>query len=218
MVRDVVSVPAPRSTWLSTRTLLPVTMVLTVGFAVISELIGGLADPDAIMRQLSTNIVNLTHMPVRSLVASAFVGSGPWWVNAALVAVALGLLERRYGSLRALAVFASGHVIATLLTEGGVWVGVHEGWLPLADRDQIDVGISYGMWAAIGAALVLLPRRWRLLVIPIGLVGVVVPFALAPGMTSTGHVLSLAIGVAWWPYLLRRTRTTAASTAVAVTD
>jgi hypothetical protein len=183
---------------------LPVTAVLSVGFAVGSLVIMQLADPDSALRSLSTNVVNLTHVPVRSLVASAFVDSGPWYVNAALVAVALGLLEWRFGSLRALAIFASGHVIATLLTEGGVWLGLHEHWLPVADRDQIDVGISYGMWAAIAAALVLLPRRWRYLVIPVVGFGALLPFALAPGMTSTGHLCAALIGVAWWPYLLRQ--------------
>jgi hypothetical protein len=188
------------------RGFLPVTSVLTVAFVLGSTLVMRLAHPEPILRALSTNIVNLTHIPVRSIIASAFIGDGPWFVTAALVAAAVGLLERRFGSLRALAVFASGHVLATLLTEGGVWVGVHAGWLPVADRDQIDVGISYGLWAAVGAGLVLLPRRWRYLAIPVGLFGVLVPFVLDPDMTSTGHICALLIGLVWWPALLKYDR------------
>lgn len=188
------------------RAFLPVTLVLSAGFAVGSTLITRFAHPNLVLRSLSTNVVNLTSTPVRAFVASAFVGSGPWLTSALLVALAVGLLERRVGSLRALGVFASGHVIATVLTEGGVWVGMRLGWLPTIERDQIDVGISYGMWAAIAGATVLLPTRQRYLLIPVAIAGVGWPLLNNPGMTTTGHLLALLIGLAWWPALRRHTR------------
>lgn len=188
------------------RAFLPVTLVLSAGFAVGTTLVTRLAHPNPVLRSLSTNVVNLTSAPVRAFIASAFVGTGPWLTSALLVALAVGLLERRVGSLRALGVFASGHVIATVLTEGGVWAGTRLGWLPTIERDQIDVGISYGMWAAIAAATVLLPTRHRYLLIPVAGVGVGWPLLAHPGMTTTGHLLAVLIGLAWWPALRHRTR------------
>ena len=162
-------------------------------------------DPDAILRNMSTNLKNLARSPVRSFVASAFVLQGSaWLVDAAGLAVCLGALERRRGSLTAVGVFASGHVIATVLTEGGVYAGIRLGIVPRFERFQIDVGVSYGLWVSVAAAIALLPRRLRLPAATAGALWLFGALALNPGMTSIGHVLSLLIGLAWWPYLLRR--------------
>ncbi len=164
----------------------------------------------SILRWGSTNIDNLTSDPVRAFVASALILPGePWLPYAVILALSLGLLERRVGTLRALAVFASAHVLATVLTEGGEWIGLRIGVVPDAVRDQLDVGVSYGMWAAIAATPMLLPRRWRLPVIMLLSLGVIVPIVTDYNMTAAGHVLSFSIGLAWWPVLLRRTRRSA---------
>ena len=52
----------------------------------------------------------------------------------------------------------------------------------------------------------LLPTRLRYLLIPVALVGVGWPLPSNPGMTTTGHLLALLIGLAWWPALQRHGR------------
>ncbi len=180
----------------------PVTVVFIGLLGVTTYWLAHANDPDAILESASTNVHNLTHMPLRSFVLSALVVSGGGWLFAALeLALSAGLLERARGSLTMLKVFASGHVIATLLTEGGVAVGIAFGVLPRHDLRMIDVGISYGMYACLSAALVLLPKWWRVAGLTAVGLSVVIPLAVAPGMTPIGHVLSVLVGLAWWSQL-----------------
>jgi hypothetical protein len=182
----------------------PVTLGFIAVLAVTSFWIAHSSDPDAILESASTNIKNLTHMPLRSFFASAVVLSGGGWlIAAAQLMVSAAPLERARGSFTMLKVFASGHVIATLLTEGGVAAGIAFGLLPHRDLMLIDVGISYGAYACLAAALVLLPRRWR--VVGVAAVGssVLVALVLDPGMTPVGHLLAVLVGLAWWPQLAR---------------
>jgi hypothetical protein len=165
------------------------------------------SNDDALLRWASTNIDNMTTAPIRSLLASALLLPGGYWVvYAVALGGSLGWLEARVGTLRAVGVFLSAHVLATLVTEGGVWIGVNLGDVPNAARAQLDVGVSYGMWASIAAAAVLLPRRFRAPVAALLSLGVVVPIISDYNMTAAGHVLSFAIGLAWWPVLQRRLR------------
>ena len=180
----------------------PVTFAFMALIALTTVWIEHAHDPDAIQEWASTNVHNLTHMPLRSFVASALIVSGGGWLVAAVeLALSAGLLERARGSLTMVKVFASGHVIATLLTEGGVSAGVAFGLLPHQDLRLIDVGISYGAYACVMAAMVVLPRWWRVAGVSIIGASVLVPLAIAPGMTPIGHVLSVLIGLAWWPQL-----------------
>ena len=165
------------------------------------------ANDDAVLRWASSNIDNLATQPIRALVVSAaFLPDQLWLPVAAAIGVVLVPLERRFGGLRTLLVVASGHVLATLATEGGVAVGLALGVLPGRDASRLDVGISYGLWAAASAALVLLPRRRRIALAAVGALAVLAPLALDPGMTTAGHALSFAIGLGWWPVLLRARR------------
>jgi hypothetical protein len=182
----------------------PVTAGLLALLALTTVWLANASDPDAILESASTNVHNLTHMPLRSFVASAVIVSSGGWLLAALeLSLTAGLLERRRGSLTMLKVFASGHVIATVLTEGAVALGVDFGLLPRHDTHLIDVGISYGAYACAAAALVLLPKWWRVVGASVIGLSVVVPLALTPGMTPVGHLLSVLIGLAWWPQLTR---------------
>lgn len=150
----------------------------------------------------STNIHNLTHAPVRAFVASAlFLPGGGWLANSSMLLLVLVPLERRIGTMRALGVFASAHVVATIVTEGAVWLTVVAGALPASVERQDDVGISYGLYAVAAATCYFLPRRARLAAVTVLAVWLLAPFALSPDMTSGGHVLSLAIGLTWWRLL-----------------
>jgi hypothetical protein len=200
------SVPTTASVLQRVRTVprsAPVTLGLVTVLAFTSYWLAHANDPDQILESASTNVHNLTHMPLRSFVMSAVVLSGGGWLIASIeLMLSAGLLERGRGSVAMLKVFASGHVIATLLTEGGVAAGIAFGILPRHDLRMIDVGVSYGMYACATAALVLLPKWWRVAGGSLIGLSVLIPLALDPGMTPIGHVTSVLVGLAWWPQLL----------------
>jgi hypothetical protein len=161
-------------------------------------------DAEPVFQWASTNVHNLSMAPVRSFVLSAlFLPDGRLLLNVALLLATVIPLERRIGTLCAVAVFASAHVVATLLTEGWVWYSVRAGSLPLAAEFQDDVGVSYGLFCAAAAALYFAPRRFRAAGVTALSGYILVPFALAPGMTTTGHVISISVGFAWWRLLPR---------------
>ncbi|MBV9822182.1 MAG: hypothetical protein JO144_08060 [Actinobacteria bacterium] len=165
------------------------------------------ADLDDVVAWSSTNLHNLTRHPISALVASAFVIPGGLLPELALVAAGLLALERAVGTRSTLAVAAGGHVLATVLTEYGADLA---GRLQLVAvvPDRPDVGISYLMFAVLGGAVVLRSGALRLLGSLLLIASVTVPFLLAPGLTTTGHLLSLGIG-AGLGYLFFRRRTAA---------
>jgi membrane associated rhomboid family serine protease len=154
------------------------------------------SDDAEFLEWISTNAHNLGHRPITSLVASALVIDGQallfWGVALALVLIPV---ERRYGTLRTVAVFAAGHVLATLLTEVPVAIGIRLGYLPGSDARSLDVGISYGLAAVTAVAVGLIPGRRRFVITALmagALVGVLIS---APSMTAAGHVLAFSIGI-----------------------
>ena len=151
------------------------------------------ADLDDVVAWSSTNIDNLSRHPVGSLVASAFVIPGRVLPELVLVTGGLLVLERTIGAWLALAVAAGGHVVATLLTEYGAEL-VSRLHLVAAAPDRSDVGISYLMFAVLGGAVVLRAGAFRLLGSVVLAAWAAEQFLLTPGMTSTGHLLSLGIG------------------------
>jgi hypothetical protein len=136
----------------------------------------------------STNVANLAAHPVASMLASAFVVPEGLLPELVLVVLGFTLLERSIGTLRTAAVALSGHVLATLITEYGAYLLAHSA------TDRPDVGVSYAMFAVLGAAALRLQGRTRLLAVAALAAAVIVPFALDPEMTTTGHLLAVAIG------------------------
>jgi hypothetical protein len=175
--------------------------ILLVGTLVLGHTSNATAQQ--VMLWASTDVDNMVSAPIRSLLASALIIDGRWLPTALLIGAAAVPLERRIGSLRTMAVFASGHVLATVLTEGGIWVAVASGHYPDSDRVRLDVGTSYGMWAMIGAALFLLPARYRRRAVAVSATYLLAVLGLERDMASIGHVVSLSIGLAWWPFMPR---------------
>ncbi|MFI0237444.1 rhomboid-like protein [Streptomyces sp. NPDC016845] len=167
------------------------------------------ADPDTVARALrasSTDVTHLAQSPVLVLTASALwiVGgvASPFMIAFVVVLTAL---ERRTGGRRTAAVFVLGHVLATLATEIPVGLSVMVGHLPDTSLHRLDYGVSFGLAASIGALAGLLtpwPRYAVLLVFGAMLIGDLLTFA--DPMTSWGHLLALAVGVATWPLPRRR--------------
>jgi hypothetical protein len=107
----------------------------------------------AVLGWASTNVHNLSHDPVGSLVASAFVAQGYTAAWPALIALAMFGACRALGNWRTALVCAAGHVIGTLVSEGIVGYRVSRGLLPASDRFIVDVGPSYVVVSAIVVAL-----------------------------------------------------------------
>ncbi|MFI9363813.1 rhomboid-like protein [Kitasatospora sp. NPDC053057] len=144
------------------------------------------------------NSSNVHHMEVGkwwTLFTSGLVVDGvPAWAGIAAVAVVLGLAEWRWGPARAGAVFAFGHVGATLLTEGAMWVML-VARIPGALSRARDVGISYGLVATAGCLLALGPpvlRRYGLPALALALAGA---WATDQQLADAGHLVALGLGV-----------------------
>ncbi|HEY2167420.1 MAG TPA: rhomboid-like protein [Jatrophihabitantaceae bacterium] len=174
-------------------------LVLTV--ALIS---GGVIDADRVQRWASTNLVNLYHHPISAMVVSAFVLTGPSIAGIAVAAVVCGLLERRVGARRMLAVAAAGQVIPSLITEGAVRLAIHAGGESRAAAVRFDVGISYVTFSVAAALTRFAPPRLRRLLLAAGVAITVAQFAAEHDMTSSGHALAYVVGLLCWPLLERR--------------
>ncbi|HET8601928.1 MAG TPA: rhomboid-like protein [Segeticoccus sp.] len=177
--------------------ILPLTgsvLLILVGVAAFLDLDPG--DTSPVVEWASTNMRNLAGHPVAAMLASMFVVRGFPWLELILVAAGCGLTERRLGVCRTIVVALSGQVFATLVTEYGAAVlgGLH--LTAASSPTRSDVGISYAMYALLGAAALLLPRRLRAIALFTVAASVVVPLITDPDMTTAGHVLSVACGVA----------------------
>lgn len=145
----------------------------------------------AILQASKTNAWHLAHQPLQVLVASAlWLPNQRWWYYAAIFGGFMAPLERRVGAGRVLLVFLSGHVLATLLTEVPLGAAAWFGWLPASTVHRLDVGVSYGMFAVIGAWAGLLPRRVRARVLAVVVPLVAVP--LADARHDVGGACALA--------------------------
>jgi len=184
--------PSPRGTPLATA-MVVLLLAATLAFRLLFP-----DDLDDIVAWTSTNVRNLASHPVASMLASAFVVPTGLLPELIMVAIGFAALERSIGTLRTAAVALSGHVIATLLTEYGAYL--------LADgaTDRSDVGISYAMLAVLAAVAFRLRGRIRLLAVTAVGAAVLIPFALAPGMSTTGHLLAAALGPVTMRLLPRR--------------
>ncbi|GAB2958036.1 hypothetical protein GCM10017788_68070 [Amycolatopsis acidiphila] len=165
-----------------------------------------------LLARASTDAHNLWHRPVMSLISSAlWIENSGWLVYVLIFALAVAPLERRVGAGWAFAVFASGHMLATLATELPVMIALRHGWLPAADGHWLDIGVSYGFFATAGAMVPVLAKRLRLAAAGvIELVIVVIYLTDDPGsllsvVTVAGHAIAAHIGMlGWWPWLRRR--------------
>ncbi|WP_240167537.1 rhomboid-like protein [Streptomyces noursei] len=164
-----------------------------------------------LLRAHSTNVANLRAGRWGTLATSAaFVEEPlPAAYGVALLA-ALGTAEARWGTGRAAAVFAAGHVGASLL----VYAGLHgRRWARRAaarpapeleaaggagTAHAVDVGASYGFYATLGALAASVPHRGARAAATGGLLALGAVPVVRRGRTFTdvGHLTALALGVA----------------------
>jgi Rhomboid-like protein len=153
----------------------------------------------------STNVLELSHHPLRVIVFSALWLPGLVWAPYALAyTLVLAPLERAVGARWTALMFLSGHLLATLATEVPVAIMLWLGRLGQQWETVLDVGVSYGVATTFGALLGLLVPRWRWLALIIAECWTLLVLGIEHDMTSVGHVIALNLGLLWWPWLARR--------------
>ncbi|MET7392688.1 rhomboid-like protein [Dactylosporangium sp. NPDC005572] len=148
----------------------------------------------------STNVDNLQHHRIWTLVTSAFVLDERVGVAAMIpLLLLLSLAEVLWGWRRLLVVFFLSNAVASCLVYGLLLVGVRDNWLGGAVTMASDVGTSYGSHAVGGALALTLPVRARRYLVPLAVLVVVVPLLNGGTFTDIGHLLAVLLGfVAGW--------------------
>lgn len=187
---------AAARTW-SGAASLPVTVAYAIMLFAVSLTLTKLGPHtrDVVVSQMSTNLHNLAHGHLVTLVGSAFIDGGDHaliWLPGLVCLLALGELIWRSKGL--LVTFAVGHVGATLLVAVGLVAAVETGWLPFSIARTTDVGISYGAVCVLGALTASIPPRWRPAWIG-GWLGIAAVATLGGDFTAVGHVLALLLGI-----------------------
>nr|WP_241523372.1 rhomboid-like protein [Mycobacterium sp. IEC1808] len=146
--------------------------------------------------RMSTNLHNLAHGRLSTLVGSAFVDDGGQ-ICACLPGLVclLALGELIWRSRGLVIAFAVGHIGATLLVAAGLVVAVEAGWLPFSIARASDVGVSYGAVCVLGALTASIPSRWQPAWIGWWLGIAVTVAAVGADFTAVGHVLALLLGI-----------------------
>jgi hypothetical protein len=169
--------------------------VILVGVTTTLSVLGPTA-ADRVIRHASTNLHNLNHGHVGTLLGSAFVvdAGAPYVWLPGLICL-MGVAELLWRSGRLVVAFAVGHIGATLLVAVGLAAAVKLTWLPVSITRAEDVGMSYGATAVLGTLTGAVPRRWRATWIGGWLaVGVAVVW-VSSDFTDVGHAVALALGM-----------------------
>ena len=177
---------------------LPATIVYAVMLVGVSFLLTALGPHthDVAVSEMSTNLHNLAHGHVVTLVGSAFIsdsGHVLFWLPGLVCLLALGELIWRSRGL--VVAFALGHIGATLVVAAWLATALTAGWLPMSLARATDVGMSYGAVCVLGALTASIPSRWRPLWIGWWL-GNAIAAALSADFTAVGHVVALLLGIA----------------------
>ena len=188
---------APAARMLSGVATLRVTIAYAVALIAVSVTLTALGPHagDAAVSRMSTNLHNLAHGRLDTLVGSAFVSDGGdllAWLPGLVCLLALGeLIWRSKGLVIA---FAAGHIGATLVVAVGLAVAVETEWLPTSVVHASDVGMSYGAVGVLGALTAAIPSRWRSTWIGWWL-GTAVAAAVGADFTGAGHIVALLLGI-----------------------
>ncbi|MGU3434867.1 rhomboid-like protein [Actinomycetes bacterium M1A6_2h] len=151
---------------------------------------------DRFLLLASTNLHNLLHGHVGTLVVSAFVtDGGATWVWLPGLVCLLAVAEILWRSRRLFALFALGHVGATLLVAAGLFFAVRHGAVPMSVVRAEDVGVSYGAAAVIGALTWALPTTYRAPWAAMWFAVTGVAVAVEHDFTAVGHLTAVTIGM-----------------------
>jgi hypothetical protein len=188
-----------------------------LGLFVIAEIVYanvGAHGQDVLATWTSTNVVNLEHDPVGTLIASAIFGQGNVLAWPVLIALTVFPANHALGNIRTALICLAGNVIGSLVSEGIIAYRVDAGQLPVSYRHLIDIGPSYVVVAATVVALIC--GGWAARVSAGFVLGVLVFIGdIFAGLSTfdvaaVGHLTSAVTAVACTtPILYRRLRPTA---------
>jgi hypothetical protein len=156
----------------------------------------GPQEHERVIRHASTNLHNLAHGRLGTLLGSAFVvEAGPLYFWLPFLTCLLALAELHLRSIRLILAFLVGHIGATLVVAGALAAAVEFGWMPLSITRASDVGMSYGALAALGALTAAIPYRWRPAWIAWWLSAGAAAAVVDGEFTNVGHTVALILGV-----------------------
>ncbi|MHA3021214.1 rhomboid-like protein [Mycobacterium sp. BMJ-28] len=133
---------------------------LVIVAAVLAQL--GPAAHDRVFRHASTNLHNLAHGRIGTLLGSAFVvdvGAMALWLPGLICLLAVA--ELLWRSRKLVLAFLVAHIGATLVIAAALTVAVHQDWVPRSISRATDVGMSYGAMGVLGVLTAAIPARWR---------------------------------------------------------
>ncbi|MDH6247686.1 rhomboid-like protein [Mycobacterium sp. OTB74] len=175
-----------------------VTVVYTAALCVVMVTLVALGPKirDQVIRHESTNLHNLAHGRLGTLLGSAFVAETElvylWLPGLVCLLAAAELL---WHGRRLLVVLVVGHVGATILVAAGLALAVELGWLPRSISRVADVGVSYAVMAVVGALTSAVPHRFKPLWFSWWLPAAVAVVLVSTDFTDTGHVVALVLGM-----------------------
>jgi hypothetical protein len=174
-----------------------VTTVYILALAAVSGVLSAMGPQarEVAVSRMSTNLHNLAHGHLTTLVGSAFVTEGDIWFSLPGLVCLLALGEQIWRSRGLLLAFAVGHIGATLIVAAGLTAAIGAGWLPTSIAYASDVGISYGAVGVVGALTASIPARWRPSWIGWWL-GATAGAAVGADFAAYGHIAALLLGMA----------------------
>lgn len=184
--------------WVSRIYRVRVTVIYAVSLLAVSLALARLG-PDAqdrVIRHASTNLHNLNHGHLGTLIGSAFViDGGPVYLWLPGLVCLLGLGEVLWRSGRSMVALVVGHVGATLLVAVGLTAAVELAWLPSTVARATDVGMSYSAIGVLGALTPTVHERWRPSWIGWWLAVGATVVVLDRDFTAVGHLVALSLGM-----------------------
>jgi hypothetical protein len=149
-----------------------------------------------VISHASTNLHNLSHGHLGTLLVSAFVSdAGPIYVWLPGLVCLLAAAELLWRSRRLVVAFVIGHLGATLMVAVGLTAVVELGWLSTDVTRATDVGMSYGASAVLGALTAAIPSRWRPAWTGWWLAVAVAVVIVGKDFTDVGHAVALLLGM-----------------------
>ena len=151
---------------------------------------------DVLVERASTNLHNLAHGHVGTLLGSALVvDAGPLYFWVPFLTCLLALAELHLRTIRLVVAFVVGHIGATLVVAAVLAAAVEFGWLPLSITRASDVGMSYGALAVLGAMTAVIPARWRAAWVGWWVAAGLAAAIIGGDFTDAGHTVAVVLGV-----------------------
>jgi hypothetical protein len=175
-------------------------VVLVVSVAVALQ---GSGTARAVVRASSTNLTNMREQPLTVLALSLLIVSPLYYLILLIpVVLAYGAVQRWLGRVAVVIVVLLGHVGASLAVTVAETVALQQRWVPATIADKSDVGVSYGLAAALGLLLTRVPSRFRLVYGLASLAVVIALIVFRSPFSAIGHGLAWFIGIAlaWLVY------------------